>query len=211
MASPHTQTVPGARLLIDAWAPGDGSLSAGGLWLRRLAIVALGIAAIAIAAKIRVPFWPVPMTMQTFVILSLGAACGPRLALGTILGYLTIGALGFDVFTSSSADNNGIAYMLGGTGGYLLGYVLAVVALGLLAERGWDRSPWSLLGAMLIGQVLIFAPGLLWLGHLYAETKGWAWTVEVGLTPFLLGEVLKMALAMLLFPMLWRSVGKARG
>ncbi|MEM6356296.1 MAG: biotin transporter BioY, partial [Pseudomonadota bacterium] len=98
----------------------------------------------------------------------------------------------------------------GGTGGYLLGFLLAALTLGALARRGWDRNPMQMGIAMGLGQVLIFLPGVLWLGHLFADAKGWAWVIEVGLTNFLAAEVLKVALAMLLFPVLWRMVGNAR-
>jgi biotin transport system substrate-specific component len=192
-------------VLQEALWPVEGT----GLWIKRAVLVVLGVAALAIAAKIKVPLWPspVPITMGTFAVLTIGAAYGPRLGLATILAYMAIGALGFDVFTNSSAEANGIAYMLGGTGGYLLGYVLAVLALGHAARRGWDRSVAGMAGAMLIGTVLIYIPGVLWLGQLY----GWdqpiiAW----GLTPFLIGDALKLALAALIVPGLWKLVGAAR-
>ncbi len=179
-----------------------------GLRLKQAALVVLGIAVLAIAAKIRVPMWPVPVTMGTFAVLTIGAAYGARLGLVTILGYMLVGALGFDVFAGSSAEAYGLSYMMGGTGGYLLGYVLATVALGLLARRGWDRSAPSMAGAMLIGNVLIYVPGLIWLGMLYGWDKPiLAW----GLTPFLLGDAIKLALAALILPAAWTLVGRARG
>ena len=162
---------------------------------------------LAIAAKIKVPMWPVPITMGTFAVLTIGAAYGARLGLVTILAYMLVGAAGFDVFAGSSAEAAGLEYMLGGTGGYLVGYVLATLALGALAQRDWDRSvPWMAL-AMLIGNVLIYVPGLLWLGQLYGWDKPiLAW----GLTPFLIGDGLKLALAALVLPGAWALVGRAR-
>ncbi len=157
------------RVLAEAVIPRDGA----GLAVKRAVLVALGIAALVIAAKIRVPLWPVPVTMQTFAVLTIGAAYGARLGAATVIGYLAIGALGFDVFTSSSAESNGIAYMLGGTGGYLLGFVAAAALLGALARRGWDRSAAGMAGAFLLGEVAIYVPGLLWLGHLFAAEHGW--------------------------------------
>jgi biotin transport system substrate-specific component len=169
--------------------------------------VALGVAALAVAAKIKVPFWPVPITMQTFVVLSIGAAYGARLGVATLAAYLAIGALGFDVFTGSSAEANGIAYMMGGTGGYLAGFVLAAAFLGWAARRGWDRSHGRMALAMLAGSVLIYAPGLVWLGWLHGFDKPiLAW----GLYPFLVGDALKLALAALVFPLAWKAVGDAR-
>ena len=99
------------------------------------------------------------ISLGTFAVLTIGAAYGPRLGLVTILGYLAIGALGFDVFAGSSAEKHGLAYMLGGTGGYLVGYLLAMLALGFAARRGWDRSVPGMAAAMLVGNVLIYVAG----------------------------------------------------
>ena len=177
------------------------------IWLKRLVLVVAGVLAITIAAKIKIPMWPVPVTLGTFAILTVGAAYGPRLGLGTVLAYLAVGALGFDVFAGSSAEKFGLTYMMGGTGGYLVGYALAAVALGWFARQGWDRSFGKMALALLIGNAIIYVPGLLWLGQLY----GWdqpilAW----GLWPFLIGDGLKLVLAALAVPALWKLVGSAR-
>ena len=191
------------RVLTEAFGPTEGA----GLRLKQAALVVLGIAALAIFAKIKVPMWPVPVTMGTFAVLTIGAAYGPRLGLTTILGYMIIGALGFDVFASSSAEAYGLTYMMGGTGGYLVGYVLATLALGWAARAGWDRSILWMAVAMLLGNALIYIPGLLWLGQLYGwEQPILAW----GLTPFLIGDALKLVLAALLVPAVWKLVGDAR-
>lgn len=192
------------RVLAEVFGPRQGAA----LRLKQAALVVLGIAALAIAAKIRVPMWPVPITMGTFAVLSIGAAYGARLGLVTILGYMAVGALGFDVFAGSSAEKAGLTYMMGGTGGYLVGYVLATAALGLLAARGWDRSFARMALAMLIGNALIYGPGLLWLGQLYGWDKP---ILQWGLTPFLIGDAIKLALAAMLLPALWTLVGRARG
>ncbi len=177
------------------------------LRLKQAALVLGGIALLAIAAKIKVPMWPVPITMGTFAVLSIGAAYGARLGLVTVLGYMLIGALGFDVFAGSSAEAAGLSYMMGGTGGYLVGYVLATIALGALAQRGWDRSFGWMALALLIGNALIYLPGLAWLGQLY----GWGKPIlQWGLTPFLVGDAIKLALAAMLLPALWKLVGKNR-
>ena len=190
-------------VLAEVFGPGEGTR----LLAKQVLLVAVGIAALAIAAKIRIPMWPVPLTMGTFAVLTIGAAYGPRLGLVTILGYLAVGALGFDVFAGSSAEKNGLAYMMGGTGGYLVGYVLAAVALGLFARAGWDRSMPRMAGAMLAGNALIYVPGLLWLGMLFGWDKP---ILEWGLTPFLLGDALKLTLAAMLLPAVWKLVGDAR-
>ena len=148
-----------------ALAESLGPQSGAALRVKQAVLVILGIADLAISAKIRVPMWPVPITMGTFAVLSIGAAYGARLGLATILGYLIVGALGFDVFVGSSAETYGLNYMMGSTGGYLAGYVLATAALGALAARGWDRSFGRMALAMVIGNVLIYVPGLFWLGQ----------------------------------------------
>ena len=174
---------------------------------KQAALVVAGVAVLAIAAKIKVPMWPVPITMGTFAVLSIGAAYGARLGLATIFGYMLIGALGFDVFAGSSAEKFGLEYMMGGTGGYLVGYVLATLLLGILARKGWDRSAPKMAGAMLLGNALIYIPGLIWLGMLYGWDKPiLAW----GLTPFLVGDVVKLALAAALFPAIWKFVSRTR-
>lgn len=170
--------------------------------LRTVTLITLGVVAMAIAAKVRIPMWPVPITMQTFVVLTVGAAYGARLGVATMVAYLLIGAAGFDIFTSSSAENNGLSYMLGGSGGYLVGFVLAAGVLGWLARKGWDRTIPTMALAMLIGSVLIYVPGLLWL-NMQEYSQGWSWTIANGLTPFLVGDALKLALAALVMPALW--------
>lgn len=192
------------------------------LWVKRAVLVMLGIAALAVAAKVKVPLWPspVPITLGTFAVLTIGAAYGPRLGLATILGYMLIGALGFDVFASSSAEVNGLGYMMGGTGGYLAGYVLATLALGAFARAGWDRSLFKMASALLVGNALIYALGMPWLYHVINSggmfdaasfATVWDQTVTWGLTPYLIGDAIKLALAAALVPLVWKAVGTARG
>ena len=156
------------RVLTEAFGAETGAARR----VRQAILVVAGIALLAIAAKIRVPMWPVPITMGTFAVLTLAAAYGPRLGLVTILGYMGVGALGFDVFASSAAGLTGIDYMMGSTGGYLAGFVLATLALGALARRGWDRSVFWMALAMLIGNVLIYLPGLAWLITKWSSLAG---------------------------------------
>lgn len=204
------------KALAEAVGPDTGTA----LRVKQAVLVVLGIALLTIAAQIKVavPPSPVPVNLGTFAVLTIGAAYGPRLGLATILGYMIIGALGFDVFASSTAEKNGLTYMMGTTGGYLVGYVLAVGAMGLFARFGWDRSVVLMALAMLIGNVILYVPGLAWLGYLieggmfdpatYATV--WDQTLAWGLTPYLIGDAMKLALAALLLPAAWKLVGKAR-
>ncbi|WP_420011655.1 biotin transporter BioY [Tateyamaria sp.] len=198
------QTTWNNNVLSDVIGANEGAA----LRAKQAVLVVAGVLLLAVAAKIKVPMWPVPITMGTFAVLTIGAAYGARLGLVTIIGYMLVGALGFDVFAGSSAEAAGLTYMMGGTGGYLVGYVLATVALGALAQRGWDRSVLWMALAMLIGTVLIYVPGLAWLGQLYGWDKP---ILSWGLTPFLIGDAIKLALAALVLPAAWKLVGRARG
>jgi len=194
------------KVLAETFGPTEGALRLA----KEAALVLLGIVALGVAAKIKVPMYPspVPITLGTFAVLTIGASYGARLGLVTILAYMAIGAVGFDVFANSSAEANGLSYMMGGTGGYLLGYVLAIVALGLGARRGLDRSVLGMVGMLLVANVLIYVPGLAWLNQF---SSGWAQTLEWGLTPYVIGDLMKLGLAALLVPGLWKLVSRFRG
>lgn len=168
--------------------------------LRALLLAIAGTALLTVSAKIQIPFYPVPMTMQTFVVLMIGAAYGWRLGAATVALYLLQGAAGLPVFSGTPEKGIGIAYMMGTTGGYLLGFMLAAALVGWLAERGWDRRITTTALAMLLGNIVLYIPGLLWLGTIVGWDKPvLAW----GLTPFLLGDVTKLALATAVLPAAW--------
>lgn len=190
--------------LAEVVGPSEGL----GLRAKQVALVVAGIAVLTVAANIRVPMWPVPVTMQTFAVLTLGAAYGARLGLATLLGYLALGALGVTVFTGEGA---GLAYMAGPTGGYLVGFAVAAGLVGWLAERGWSRSVGGMVAALLIGNAVIYAFGMPWMAYLFLAEKGAAWVMQWGMTNFLLGDALKLVLAALLLPAAWKLAGKARG
>ena len=154
------------------------------------------------AAKVKVPFWPVEMTMQTFAVMVIGMTMGWRLGGATIALYLAQGAAGLPVFTGTPEKGIGIAYMMGPTGGYLVGFLLAAMLVGWLAERGWDRSFLLAPLAMLAGLVAIYVPGLLHLVWLFGIEKP---ILEWGLYPFLAGEAFKMALAAAILPLAWKA------
>ncbi|MBM1222363.1 biotin transporter BioY [Ponticoccus sp. SC2-23] len=194
----------GQPVLIDTFGARDGARHL----IKQAALVALGVLAIAIAAQIRVPMWPVPVTMQTFAVLTVGAAFGARLGLVTLLAYLALGAMGAAVFTGEGA---GLAYMMGPTGGYLLGFAVAAWAVGALARRGWSQSVTGMIGALLIGNAIIYAFGLPWMAYLFLAERGAEWVLQWGMTNFLLGDAIKLMLAALLIPGLWTLMGKARG
>jgi biotin transport system substrate-specific component len=160
--------------------------------LRLLLLALLGTALLTVSAKIEVPFYPVPMTMQTLVVLLLGMAYGARLGAATVLLYLAEGAVGLPVFAGTPERGIGIAYMMGPTGGYLVGFVLSAAITGWLAER---RRDWpALVLAVTAGTIVVFIPGVLWLAFLI----GFEQSIVHGLTPFVWGAVLKGAVAIAL-------------
>ncbi len=146
-----------------------------------------GTVLLALAAKVTVPFWPVPMTLQTLAVFLISAAYGRNLAVATVLAYLLEGAIGLPVFATGA----GLAYMAGPTGGYLLGFVAAAAIVGEAADRGFDRNVFLLFGAMMLGEVVILALGALWLAVLMGGEKALAF----GVGPFIVTDVVKIALA----------------
>ena len=171
------------------------------LWMTTLAV--LGTIAITISAKINIPFYPVPMTMQTFAILVIGFAYGSRLGGATVALYLAEGAMGLPVF----AGGGGLAYMAGPTGGYLAGFLLAAIVVGALAERGWSRNWLMTTIAMAIGTAFISMFGVAWLANLSGMEKA----IVDGLTPFIWGEVFKIGLAAAVLPLAWSLVDQRPG
>ena len=159
----------------------------------------IGVVLLTLSSKFTIPSYPVPFTLQPFVVLLIGLAYGMRLGVSTVLSYLVLGAAGAPVFAGTPHLGIGLPYMLGPTGGYLLGFLLATAATGYLAERGFDkRTPTTLL-AVFAGLVLIYLPGVLWLGTLLGWSKP---ILTIGLLNFLPADVVKAVLAALLFPRL---------
>ena len=170
-------------------------------YVRPLVVVA-GVLALMLSAKLQIPLWPVPMTMQTYVVLVIGMAYGANLGTLTIGAYLAAGALGLPVFAGTPEKGIGVPYMLGPTGGYLVGFLVATLLLGKLARRGWDRRLGSSLLAMTAAHVLILACGAAWLGVLL----GWERAIAAGVTPFIAATVLKTLLAAITLPFAWRLI-----
>lgn len=166
--------------------------------LRWIVLMVAGSLFVAVCAQIQVPTLPVPITMQTFAVLVLGMAYGARLGAATLLLYLVEGAIGLPVFAGFTSGLLNLA-----SGGYIIGFVLAAGVVGWLAERGWDRNTLTTALAMLIGNIVVYVPGLLWLSTFVDADKVFAF----GLTPFLFGDVLKLVLAAVALPLAWKLVG----
>lgn len=174
--------------------------------LRGVFLAAIGSLLLTLSAKVNVPFYPVPLSMQTFAVLVIGAAYGWRLAAATVLLYLAQGAMGLPVFAGTPEKGIGLAYMLGPTGGYLVGFAVAAALIGWFTERGWDRSFLWLTAAMAIGHVVILAYGMAWLASQIGFEKAWAF----GVAPFYLATVLKTLLGAAFIKGAW-SLATRRG
>lgn len=176
---------------------------------RQLVLVVAGVALLTLSAKVRVPFYPVPMTLQTLVVLLIGAAYGWRLAVATVAIYLAQGLVGLPVFTNTPPQLASAAYFLGPTGGFLMGFLAAAAIAGLAAERGLDRSILRLAGALLLADAALLALGWAWLA--FGFGLGAERAFAAGVAPFLLGEALKVAIVATLVPVAWRAITGLRG
>jgi len=175
-------------------------------------LIAAGTALTAILAQIAIPLWPVPMTGQTFAVLFVGATLGVTRAVLSMVLYLAVGLLGLPVFAPQANGSHltGLAALLGPTGGYLIGFILAVAFVGWLAQREWDRKWLRTLLAFVGGTVLIYAVGLPWLyvvvNNLHVPNP-LQYTLANGLYVFLIGDALKAIFAAVLLPVVWHFAG----
>jgi biotin transport system substrate-specific component len=173
------------RTLLDvAWPDGAQARR-----LTTAAAVLFGVCLLTLSAKVQVPFWPVPMTMQSLVVIMLGMAYGSRLAVATVCAYLLAGAAGLPVFAGTPARGIGLAYMMGPTAGFLV---------------GWDRTFLKCAAVMVLGHLAISLSGVVWLAILMGTTKA----IDVGLTPFLASSALKTALGAACMPVIWRILAR---
>ena len=176
--------------LVDVLLPRSRS------WLLDIVMVVVFSALVALSARVAIPWWPVPMTLQPLAVLFTGAALGSRRGTLALLLYLAEGAVGLPVF----AGGAGLAYMLGPTGGYLVSYPVAAGLVGWLAERGWDRKLAWTTAAMSLGLLVIYAFGVVWL----AAFLGDLWTALVqGMLIFIPGDLVKIVIATLALPGGW--------
>ena len=175
-------------ILVDRIFPTNGTAT----YLKFFLLVIFGTLLLAVSAKIQVPFWPVPMTMQTFVVFLIGMSYGWKLSFFTLLLYIFEGALGLPVFATGS----GLVYLVGPTAGYIYGMLLAAVIIGLLSEKGFHHSYLMSFISLIIGSIFIFGLGVGYLGLVIGYEKA----IEFGLLPFVPSELFKIALAVALIP-----------
>lgn len=187
-----------------------------GVRARHIALIVVGALLIALTANlyITLPDNPIPITGQTFSVMLVGGALGFRRGIAATLLYLVIG-FWFPVYAQHGSGVETIlgikdgSVVLGASGGYLIGFVLAAALVGRLAELGWDRKIVGSIAAMLLANAAIYLVGLPWL----QAATGWSWaeTIQKGLEPFLLGDALKLFLAAAAFPAAWWLVGRRPG
>ena len=152
---------------------------------------------IGLCAQLAIPLWPVPVTGQTFAVLMVGALIGARRGCLAVLAYIIEGAAGLPVF---AMGRGGFAVLKGFTAGYLVGFIAAAYIVGLLAQKGWDRRIGTTILAMVLGNIVIYTFGLLWLSSLPGINN----VLREGLYPFIIGDLLKIALAAILLPSGWK-------
>ena len=163
-----------------------------------------GSALIALCAQVSVPFYPVPVTMQTFAVILIGLTYGLRLGGITVALYLVEGAIGLPVF---AGGKGGMICLMGHTAGYIYGFFLAAVVCGWFAERGFDRSYFKLIVPLIAGNVLLYTSGLIWLGNFIGWDKP---VIDLGLYPFIPGDLLKIALVAVLLPTVWKYIERMK-
>lgn len=156
-----------------------------------------------LSAKAKVVLGPVDLSLQTLAVLLIGATFGLRLGVATLLLYLAEGAAGLPVFQGTPEKGIGIVYMLGTTGGYLAGFLVMAAIVGWAVDRGWGRSIVKLFGAMLVAEIVMMAMGYSWLASIIGADKAW----QFGVVPFIVPDLIKVALAALLVP----AVSRLRG
>ena len=168
----------------------------------KLIVLLLGVTILSLSAHFKVPFYPVPMTLQTLVVLLIGMSYGLHLGGATILSYLLLGALGAPVFSGGV----GFVYLVGPTGGYLVGFFVAAAVLGFLTERGMGQNWVTSAVLAVIGTVIIYALGLSWLTSIIGFEKA----VQFGLMPFVFGDCLKIVIVTLSIPLAWKLLERLR-
>jgi biotin transport system substrate-specific component len=168
-----------------------------------------GVGFIALLAQIAIPVpgSPVPVTGQTLAVLLIGTTYGARLGVLTFATYLLAGVAGAPIFApSGTSANHGIDRLIGATGGYLVGMLVASLVLGYLADRKADQKFRTSFPALLLGDAIIFTFGLLWLQQ--TLNLSWSQTIAAGFTPFILGEALKIAITATSLPLVWRRISR---
>lgn len=167
-------------------------------------MISFSVVFLAVMANLRIPLWPVPITMQTFGIFLIAFFFGSKKGFLSTLAYILAGVLGFGVF---AGYKSGTAAILGPTGGYIIGFLFMVFFVGKMIEKGYGRTKKSVLWCMIIGEVILYAFGLTGLWLFLGNVSLWK-VLTLGLFPFIIGDAIKIAGAVALFPYLWKGCEK---
>jgi biotin transport system substrate-specific component len=169
-------------------------------WLRDLTLIVLGALFVAIFAQISIPlpFTPVPLTGQTFAVLLVAVALGSKRGAATMAFYIALGVFGLPFFAGGA---HGLSVVIGATGGYLVGFIFAAYIIGLLAERGLERSIRTSIIPFLVGTLIIYACGVTWLAIVLGN---FGKAITLGLVPFIVGDIIKLIAASLALPAAWK-------
>ncbi|MBO6538883.1 MAG: biotin transporter BioY [Rhizobiaceae bacterium] len=190
-----------ARPLISVALPNDRTARL----ITQIVLAFGGTLLLTLSAKTKVVLGPVDMSLQTLAIFLIAATFGMRLGVATLLLYLAEGAMGWPVFQGTPEKGVGIAYMMGTTGGYLAGFVVAAAIVGWAADRGWDRSIFKFLGALVVAEFAIMLLGFAWLATIIGAEKSW----QFGVLPFIVPDLIKVGIAAALMPAIWSFWRKA--
>lgn len=203
--------IPNHRVLADVLARPSSRVRAVAV---DSALVLTGTALVAAAAQIAVPFWPVPLTGQTFAVLLVGTALGPARGAASLALYLALGVIGLPVFTGGASGS----LLSLTTGGFIIGFIAAAALVGWLARRAWDRKVLGMFVSYLAGSAVIYLFGLPWLYASLANFGEAVWsgamgydsvlaaTIGAGFVPFIIGDIVKALLAAALVPLAWKGV-----
>ena len=170
------------------------------IYIKNIFLILFGTLLLTVSSKIQVPFWPVPMTMQTFVVLVISMAYGWKLSILTLIAYLIEGALGMPVF----AKGGGLLYLTGPTAGYLYGMTIAAALIGYFADLGYCKTIIKSILPLMLGTIIIFVCGIGYLSSII----GFERAIVAGLLPFIPSELFKIALAVFIIPTIWKYIQK---
>lgn len=186
--------------------------------VRDIGLIVAAVVLISVAAQVSIPWYPVPFTGQTFAVLLAGGVLGMWRATAAMSIYFLVGIAGAPVFSDQAS---GWSVITGPTGGYIIGFILAAALIGFLAEKGADRNIVSMIGALILGEAIIFGLGAWWLAEQDLPNAagelvrfGWSAAYDTGVEPFILGDLLKLAIVAAILPLGWagvRALGLKRG
>ena len=179
-------------------------------WLSDIALVVAGTALVAVLAQVAIPLWPVPVTGQTLAVLLVGASLGAARGAASLSLYAVLGGLGLPIYSDASG---GWSVLLGPTGGYIIGFIVSAALVGWAAERSWDRGWYKPIITFIGGSLVVFAIGLPWLAVSLGQLglpNDLQSVLIAGFYPFIIGGLIKAAIAAALLPALWAAAERSQ-